>query len=196
MNKYFIKYYIIVFALLVLFFSSIIIMFKCKIEKYISTNANIENDLISYINRIDNVVLCIYEMDISGEVLTLAQKDYITSMYINYYKGVYIDNIVTENDFEYISKDVFKQIYGTIFDLNEFNDSLYQDNIRLHPFNMNKVYLDKNKILSCKYDGIKYIVDVEYTSVFENNSTVFKVTYYIRETNISNYSLVGFVIKG
>ncbi len=201
-------------SLLFVIVSLVVLMFYVAFEIYLlmvndvkeNTDINavnntqeesINSEINSYIDKIDNVILCIYEKDITGRYLTLEQKEYITKMYINYYKGTYIGDIVSNNlGEEYISLDAYKKAYEVVFNPVDIEKEIYSDNVLLPTFNIGKVYLDNYKILSYNLTDNLHTVEVEYTSNLGNYNFNFKVSYYIVEYDKNKFNLEGFIIEG
>ena len=192
----FLKNYIInICSIGICVFAIFISVFNLKISKMegaIPSNSYATN-IDEFVKENEEILLSIYDMDISSETLSNMQKSYITNLYIIKNRDKYIESIKDENDDGFkISSDVWNNVYWYLF-----SDNLSSDNtkdIQINLVNKEKFHIDSRNIMRYSCINDIHILEIEYISKFLNEEYKCNVKYNIGYKD-NKYYIIGFVIN-
>ena len=151
------------------------------------------NNIDEFIQENEEMLLSIYDIDISGEKLTEEQKIYITNLYIIQNKGRYIENITEDKESSFkIDINIWKDVYSYLF--LENNSAFMDEYIKIDLVNKEKFHIDSRKIVKYSCINDTHVLEIEYISKFLDKEYKYNVKYNIGCKD-GKYYIIGFVIN-
>ena len=188
MKRFFI---ISIFILLATVF--VILVNYINITKFetLSVFANAANSVDFFIKNIENIVLSVYDIDITGNRLSFNQKEFITKMYILRNRAMFQAAIKGEEN-PAIDLSTFNLAYTYLFGESYVsNDNLSQ--VSLGALNVERFIPSSREVISFETEENLYKVLIIYKTKFADKEFKYRVTYNIGAKG-GMYFLVGFTI--
>ncbi len=172
---------------------SVINLKSSKIDNVIQSNASSSNNIDNFIKDNEEMLLCIYDINITGEKLTSEQKEYITKIYILFNKDKYNEDIVYDLDEGFsIKYDIFNDAYFYLF--SENIDNIPSDYVEIKQINVEKFHIDSRKIQRYSCINDTHVLEIEYITKFLEKVYTYNVKYNIGYKD-GKYYLIGYVIN-
>ena len=161
-----------------------------KTNEVLSVFSNTTSNIDFFIKNIENIVLSVYDVDITGEKLSSSQKEFITKMYILRNRAMF-QNVIKDGDVPSIDINSFNLAYTYLFGESYISGTSI---VELGTLNVERFIPSSREIVSFESNQDSYRVKVIYTAKFESKLFKYTVSYNIGSKG-GMYFLIGFNIE-